>query len=153
MLFQPMIKKHLDGRTRDFQDEIVWLLGHEKIFFASAKKLVVDAIDNFIAKYLQSEPEQKFIDRFEEIKRGILEVEGYFVIDGLGSHVRHWIWDGTPLEIWRPKTYSRYSAGVYDEYDITELHDHVTDFVVIDGEKITLIPNNEFRESKYFMGS
>lgn len=118
------------------------------------------AIDNFIAKYLQSEHEQKFIDRFEEIKQGILTVKGCFVVDGVGSHVWHWIWDGTPLEIWQPKTHSHYSAGVYGEYDITELYDHVTDFVAIDGKTITLIPNNEFDGTdglkstrKYFLPS
>ncbi|MBQ9478748.1 MAG: hypothetical protein IJU71_04260, partial [Selenomonadaceae bacterium] len=83
-------------------------------------------------------------------KQEIRKVEGYFVVDGLGAHVQHWIWDGTPLEIWKPKTYSRYSAGVYGEYDITELYDHVTDFVALDGETLTLIPNNEFRESDRF---
>ncbi len=85
------------------------------------------------------------IERFEEVRKCIAEVDAdCFRLRKTSDD------DIDESEIWHAKTISRYSDGVYSREDITLMYAHVTDFVAIDGEKITLIPNNEFRESDRF---
>ena len=149
--FFPIIKNHLADKPRDFQDELVWQFGDKKIFFAADKEKVAAAFDNFIKKYLRpqemrsADVKAAIIERFEEVRKCIAEV------DADCFSVRKSYDDASDESaIWHAKTISRYSDGVYSREDITLMYAHVTDFVVIDGETLTLIPNNEFRESGRF---
>ena len=81
------------------------------------------------------------IERFKDVRKCIAEV------DADCFSVRKSYDDASDESaIWHAKTISRYSDGFYSREDITLMYAHVTDFVVIDGEQIKLIPNNEFRE-------
>ena len=135
-----------------FSDRILWEMSNQQIFFTKDKKTVADAIRKFLTDNVEYEKSREdgisvlqrehIIERFNEIANSIEELDEneypYFIFKNTSCDDN--------VEYWFSKRNEE--TDEYETASLKELDKYVSEFVVIDGNKINFIDNLEYFKSE-----
>jgi hypothetical protein len=118
-------------------DRIVWELSNQQIFFSKDKWLVANSIRKFVKD--NTLVQKQVIERFEEIANSIESLDE--------SNYPYFVFKNTSADDVVERWFLKYNedTDIEEKSSIKDLHEFVSEFVVIEDEKIKdFIKNTDF---------
>jgi hypothetical protein len=127
-------------------DRIVWELSNQQIFFAKDKNIVADGIRQFLNSNLKYDrtKEGSFPLEQEHIKERWLEIAAD--IENLSDDYEYFIFKNTSVDDGVERWFEKYNedSGEYEPSSLKGIKEYVTEFVTIDGAKISFKSNLDY---------